>query len=141
MRTSITIAAGYVEARALGGPAAIAEAVDAEVCRGTCRHCQCRRANRPRGLCWSCYYRPGLRDLFPSTSKYCRRGVADFYGRIVLPAVPTAALPGTPEKVCILEDRARLGVSLWHPLDATVAVDVDAAAGDLGTVPAGEKTP
>jgi hypothetical protein len=78
------------------------------------------KANRPRGLCWSCYYTPGLRDLFPSTSKFARRGVTDFYGRAAMAHAPTPALPGTPEKVAVLEERARRGVSLWHPRDATV---------------------
>ena len=94
-----------------------------------CRHCQKVRSNRPRGLCWSCYYTPGVRDLYPSTSKFARRGVKDFNGRARLPE-PTSALPGTPEKVAILEQRARLGQSLWHPLDArlntTPAADEDA---------------
>jgi len=31
---------------------------------------------------------------------------------------PTDALPGSPEKLQILEDRARRGQYLWHPLDA-----------------------
>jgi hypothetical protein len=35
-----------------------------------------------------------------------------------LPPGPTSALPGTEEKVRILAERRRLGVSLWHPLDA-----------------------
>ena len=39
-----------------------------------------------------------------------------------LPPFPTAALPGTPEKVAILEERARRGFALWHPLDAEGAV-------------------
>ncbi len=30
---------------------------------------------------------------------------------------PTDALPGTPEKVAVLEERARRGQQLWHPLD------------------------
>ncbi|MGL4553123.1 MAG: hypothetical protein ACRC33_18310 [Gemmataceae bacterium] len=85
-----------------------------------CRHCQKVKSNRPRGLCWSCYYRPGVRDQYPSTSKFARRGVSDFTGRSALAAEPTDALPGTPEKVAILEERARLGLSLWHPLDATL---------------------
>jgi hypothetical protein len=85
-----------------------------------CRHCQKVKANRPRGLCWSCYYTPGVRDLYPSTSKFARRGVSDFNGRTRLPAEPTSALPGTPEKVAVLMERARQGVSLWHPLDATL---------------------
>jgi hypothetical protein len=84
-----------------------------------CRHCQKVKSNRPRGLCWSCYYTPGVREQFPSTSKFARRGVSDFNGRARLPE-PTAALPGTPEKVAVLEERARLGLALWHPLDATL---------------------
>ena len=85
-----------------------------------CRHCQKVRSNRPRGLCWSCYYSPGVRDLYPSTSKFARRGVRDFNGRARLPE-PTTALPGTPEKVAVLETRARLGQQLWHPLDARLS--------------------
>ncbi len=34
-----------------------------------------------------------------------------------LPASPTDALPGSKEKIRILAERARNGVSLWHPLD------------------------
>src|SRR6267378_2505821 len=85
--------------------------------REICRHCQKTLANRPRGLCWSCYYRPGVRDLYPSTSKFARRGICDFNGRTPLPT-PTTALPGTPEKIAVLGERARLRQSLWHPDDA-----------------------
>ena len=35
-----------------------------------CRHCSKCKVNRPRGLCWSCYYTPGVKEQFPSTSKY-----------------------------------------------------------------------
>jgi len=84
-----------------------------------CRHCQKVKSNRPRGLCWSCYYSPGVRDQYPSTSKFARRGVSDFNGRARLPE-PTDALPGSPEKVAVLMDRARRGLALWHPLDATL---------------------
>jgi hypothetical protein len=83
-----------------------------------CRHCQRVPSNRPRGLCWSCYYTPGVRELYPSTSKFARRGVGDFTGEARLAAQPTDARPGSAEKVAILEERARLGLSLWHPLDA-----------------------
>jgi hypothetical protein len=83
-----------------------------------CRHCQRVPSNRPRGLCWSCYYTPGVRAKYPSTSKFARRGVGDFNGRARLAAQPTSASPGSPEKVAVLEERARLGLSLWHPLDA-----------------------
>jgi hypothetical protein len=94
-----------------------------------CRHCKRVRSNRPRGLCWSCYYTPGVRELYPSTSKFARRGVDDFNGRTVLPTAPTKAPPGSPEKVAVLVERARLRQSLWHPDDAgmgAVAAPVEA---------------
>lgn len=84
-----------------------------------CRHCGKVKVNRPRGLCWSCYYSPGVRALYPSTSKFARRGIEDLDGPVALPSIPTDALPGTEEKVAVLEERARLGVSLWHPEDVT----------------------
>ena len=88
-----------------------------------CRHCQRVKSNRPRGLCWSCYYTPGVRDLYPSTSKFARRGVGDFNGEARVAAQPTSASPGSAEKVAILEQRARLGLALWHPLDAPMDVE------------------
>jgi hypothetical protein len=93
-----------------------------------CRRCQKVKSNRPRGLCWSCYYTPGVREQFPSTSKFAHRGVGNFNGRTKLPPFPTGALPGTPEKVAVLEERARLGVSLWHPLDACMGAAVEELA-------------
>jgi hypothetical protein len=47
---------------------------------------------------------------------------------------PTKARPGTPEKVAVLEARARLRQCLWHPCDAglggsSIPVDEDCAAG------------
>lgn len=83
-----------------------------------CRHCGQVKANRPRGLCWSCYYTPGVRAQYPSTSKFARRGLDDFNGNVALSPEPTQALPGSAEKVAILEERARLRQALWHPLDA-----------------------
>jgi hypothetical protein len=62
-----------------------------------------------------------VREKYPSTSKYARRGVSDFNGKTKLAAEPTNALPGSEEKIRILAERARLGQSLWHPLDATLA--------------------
>lgn len=88
-----------------------------------CRHCHRVRPNRPRGLCWSCYYTPGVRDQYPSTSKFARRGVDDFNGRVKPPPLPTRAAPGTPEKVAVLEERARLRMALWHPGDAPMDVE------------------
>jgi hypothetical protein len=83
-----------------------------------CCNCHCRPVNRPRGLCWSCYYRPGVRNRFPSTSKFARKGVGIIDGPTPLPLVPTTGAPGSLEKIAALAERARLGQSLWHPLDA-----------------------
>ena len=37
-----------------------------------CRHCADpkRKVNRPRGLCWYCYYTPGVRKLYPADAKF-----------------------------------------------------------------------
>jgi hypothetical protein len=88
-----------------------------------CRHCQRTVANRPRGLCWSCYYTPGLRDLYPSTSKFGRRGLDDFYGEAPRPPMPTRALPGSPEKIAVLQERAMKRQALWHPEDGPSMVE------------------
>lgn len=88
-----------------------------------CRHCNTSEANRPRGLCWSCYYKPGVRQQYPSTSKYARRGLSDIIGKVKPPTNPTSARPGSPEKVAILEQRARAKQSLWHKDDATLDLE------------------
>jgi len=88
-----------------------------------CRHCRRVNSNRPRGLCWSCYYTPGVRELFPSTSKFARRGLANGHVVVDLPNEPTAAAPGSAAKVAVLEDRAQQGVALWHPDDAPMDVE------------------
>jgi hypothetical protein len=83
-----------------------------------CRHCKRAKVNRPRGLCWSCYYTAGVRAKYPSTSKYARRGLAVNTVSTVQPPVPTTAAPGTPEKLKVMEMRIRNKQALWHPLDA-----------------------
>ncbi len=83
-----------------------------------CRHCHAAIICRPRGLCWVCYHTQGIRDLYTATSKYGRRGVGNGDDARPLAPLPTAALPGTNEKLAVLEERARLNLRLWHPLDA-----------------------
>lgn len=89
-----------------------------------CRHCAKSKVNRPRGLCWSCYYTPGVKELYPSTSKFARRGVGNFTGHASLPPVPTTAAPGTPEKLAVLEQRARSNLAIFHPADARYEGDL-----------------
>jgi hypothetical protein len=85
-----------------------------------CRHCRVGPVSRPRGLCWTCYYREGVRDLYPSTSKFGRRGLGNFNGSGARP-LPTDALPGTEEKVRVLMERVRNRQALSHPEDADFA--------------------
>jgi len=84
-----------------------------------CRHCGRAKVNRPRGLCFRCYYTPGVREMYPSASKFGRRGVGHGYGGRRLPAKPTAHPPGSAEKLAVLEERAKDGVALFHPFDAS----------------------
>jgi hypothetical protein len=85
-----------------------------------CQHCGIRRARRPRQLCWTCYYSPGVRESYPITSKFWRQG-AGVGSRAPRPAAfPTAAAPGSLEKILVLTQRAELRQDLWHPEDATL---------------------
>lgn len=84
-----------------------------------CRHCNRYKVSRPCGLCWKHYYDPSIRCLYPSTSKYGRRGKGCFTTKQSLPLPePTQALPGTPEKVAVIEARMASGLALHHPDDA-----------------------
>jgi hypothetical protein len=86
--------------------------------RGVCRHCSRQKVNRPRGLCWSCYYTPGVKDLYVSDSPHARRGIGLGDTDRPLPPVPTATAPGTPERLAVLEQRARDRLAIFHPADA-----------------------
>src|SRR5262249_35417325 len=85
---------------------------------GICRHCRQHYINRPRNLCWSCYYRPGVRDQYPAAGdpKYTRQQTPEYNGASPEPE-PTAALPGTAEKVEVLIVRMALGLSLFSVRD------------------------
>jgi hypothetical protein len=85
-----------------------------------CVHCGRGSVSRPRNLCWTCYYTPGVKDQHPSTSIYAKRGVVTNGSK---PCKPTTALPGTPEKLAVLEQRAENGEALWHPRDGLTGPD------------------
>ena len=95
-------------------------AAAAEPKRTVCRHCDRAKVARPRGLCWKCYYTPGVRDLYPSTSPFARRGVGNITGVQPLPPLSTDTVPGSAERVAVLEERARLKQALWHPADVVL---------------------
>ncbi len=83
-----------------------------------CRHCRKAPVSRPRGLCFRCYYRPGVKKMFPPLlqARFVSK-LADFSGLGKLPPCPTSAAPGTPEKVAVLAQRAQAGCRLFHPED------------------------
>jgi len=64
-----------------------------------------------------------VRQLYPSTSRFARRGIADRIGRVPLPRVPTSAPPGSEAKVRVLMARASKRQGLWHPADAPMDVE------------------
>lgn len=82
-----------------------------------CRHCNKRHSNRPRQLCWACYYAPGVRELYPSTSKFARRGVGN-HNRCRAPGPPTDFAPRTREKVLLMAERVAQGMPAFSPGDA-----------------------
>ncbi len=86
--------------------------------RPLCRHCQVAVCCRPRGLCWACFGRTEIRNSHPvAVNKFTRRGTG--LGRThVAPRFPTTAVPGSPEKIAVLAERALAGELLFHRQDA-----------------------
>ena len=104
-----------------------------------CRHCQKSKSNRPRGLCWSCYYTAGVREKYPSTSKFAHRGVGNFNGNAPLPDAATDTAPGSEAKILVLIERARQKQALFHPLDVIGALpNLQHLADALAPEPAAE---
>jgi len=85
-----------------------------------CRHCHHATISRPRKLCWVCYNKPAIRDLYPPSSKYARRGSGNYFAQAPLPIFATLALPGTPEKIAIMAQRVQERRQVFHPHDATL---------------------
>lgn len=95
-----------------------------------CVHCGVRPVNRPRQLCYRDYYTPAVRERYPdSGSKYARRGSGTTSGVRPLAPSPTAAGIGSEAKIAVMAERARLGLALYHPSDAT---DSGAVVEDCG---------
>ncbi len=88
-----------------------------------CIHCKRNSGCRPRGLCTTCYRKPDILSLYPIASKYARRGLAGGTrwrtepDSLPLPPEPTSAIPGSLEKMLVMQNRALQGYSIFHPLD------------------------
>lgn len=90
-----------------------------------CQHCQKNRVARPRKLCWSCYYNPGVRGRYPPI---VLERLSPGTGRRRKPCEPTDAIPGTPEKIRVLMERAERGEELFHEADPCLSSPLLSAA-------------
>jgi hypothetical protein len=73
-----------------------------------------------KGLCKTCYDKPSVREAYPAFVPK-RGGKRHWYRQQKVDLSqwhPTTALPGSMEKVLVLEQRASLGLPLFHPCDA-----------------------
>lgn len=85
---------------------------------GPCKHCGRRLAWQSRGLCNSCYEKPAVREQYPLEAPTGNRGSGiGLFRELGRPELPTAAPPGSPEKLAVLEERARRGLALHHDDD------------------------
>ncbi len=86
--------------------------------RKRCRHCDKSPVTRPRGLCWVCYYTPGVKDQYGPISKYGRRGPDTLAKRTEndgkLPDPLPDLVPGSEEKIAAMAERASRRESLFH---------------------------
>lgn len=83
-----------------------------------CRRCKVKAVNRPRGLCWTCYYTPGVREACGKLdTPFNNRGYGVGLGAAPLPSEPTDHPPGSKEKVEVMIERCKNGLTLWHPKD------------------------
>lgn len=89
-----------------------------------CKHCSKYFAQRGRRyLCKGCHEDPEVRKRYECCGNLNtgNRGTAvrgnEQDSSLPLPT-PTEALPGTLEKLLVVEERARRGERLWHPDDA-----------------------
>jgi hypothetical protein len=85
-----------------------------------CKHCKGMYGSlRGRGLCYRCHGDSVIRNQYRMVGdfKFVRRGVCESNCVPTEQPEPTRTLPGTPEKVAVLEYRAANNQVLWHPLD------------------------
>ncbi len=90
-----------------------------EMRKKLCLHCKGTRTIKCRGLCWTCAQRPDLRVLYPSTSKFGRKGTGLKAGPAPLPKAPTTHPPGSAGKLDVMRQRAAKSEQIFHPGDAT----------------------
>ncbi len=60
----------------------------------------------------------GRQGVVPVHQQVRAARVGNFTGSAPLPSAPTTAAPGTPEKLAVLEMRAKMKQAIFHPADA-----------------------
>ncbi len=79
---------------------------------GVCTTCKRTHLIYARGKCQVCYKRLVAAGVTKRNPLYTEPA----YAR--LPDAPTTAIPGTPEKLKVIHERARAKRQLFHPFDA-----------------------
>lgn len=82
----------------------------------TCAHCGRETHLRPRQLCFSCYFTPHIRDLYPPLVEHGK----DWYSDRTSANQPCAFEPGSPEKIAEMARRYENGEPLHHPKDPKI---------------------
>lgn len=84
-----------------------------------CRHCGARPGSHKRGFCWGCYHTPAIVALYPADQSRNSQGgdAAWEYTALPPPPEPTQAVPGSEEKLRVMEWRDQNGYQVFHPQD------------------------
>lgn len=103
---------------------------DVLLSRPLCKHCETRVSSVgcSRGLCNSCRHDPEIRGRFqlsPEMQRYAEKGLGGNIKRLRKPKSPTAAEPGSAEKIEVMQNRVLNGEELHHPLDVKYDVSQD----------------
>ena len=83
----------------------------------SCRHCGIFPGSYGHILCYACYRKKHIRDLYP-TRPPVHKGTMYNASPQSECLEPTDAMPGTEDKIKVLTERLELGQRLWHPQDA-----------------------
>ncbi len=84
----------------------------AKVADPQCLNCHKTVKKPRRGLCWSCFYTPEVRSLYPSLSKYKPTG-GDFTGA-AKECQPASVPLGSADKIAVMQERVANGQELFH---------------------------
>lgn len=81
-----------------------------------CRHCGNTRSIDRRNLCQKCYRKRSTINRYKPLPSSGYTGLLADRNSYPLPE-PTDVMPGTPEKIAVMIDRAERGLAVLHPED------------------------